>query len=150
MTKKPLGITATAIYSALNGVINLLIGLFLLIVSQARDSSIIYMAVGVLGCILGVFMFTAVYGLWSHQEWGRKLSIWLYGISAIFGIISIFPIWPQQKFTAFNTVLQLVGIGICAIIIRYMLKQHIKSFFGKKIERQINISPFILSAKIHE
>lgn len=129
-TKKPLGITATAIYSAFSGLIYLPVGLLLLIASQAPGSSSLYMAGGVFMCVLGVFMLAAVYGLWSLQEWGRALSLWLSGISAILGVISIFPIWPHQQFSVSNAVLQLVGIGICAIIVKYLSKQHIKSLFS--------------------
>ncbi len=127
--KKPLGITATAVYSVFCGLIYLPVGLLLLVASQVPESSSLSLPFGICMCALGVFMLATVYGLWSLQEWGRTLSVWLSGISVILGVISIFPIWPQQQFTVSNAVLQLVGIGICVIIITYLSKQDIKSLF---------------------
>lgn len=129
--KKPLGIIATAIYGGFSGLIYLPVGFLLLLVSQVPDSSILHTAGGIFMCVLGVFMLASVYGLWSLQEWGRVLSLWLSAISIVLGGISIFPIWPNQLFTLANAVLQIVGIGICALIITYLSRQHIKGLFDR-------------------
>jgi FtsH-binding integral membrane protein len=129
--KKPLGITAATIYAALSGLIYFPVGLVLLLASQVPDSSSLYTAGGMLMCVLGVFMLASVYGLWSLQEWGRVLAIWLSGTSVVLGGISIFPIWPNQQFTVANAALQLVGIGISALIIAYLTRQPIKGLFDR-------------------
>ena len=79
--------------------------------------------------LLGVLMLASVYGLWSLQDWGRKLTVWLYGISILLGIIAIFPVMPKQHFTAANMIIQLAGIGIAALVVVYLSKLHIKALF---------------------
>jgi hypothetical protein len=128
-TKKPFGITATAVYSAFWGVIDLPIGLLLLFASAFPKGTILFASLGTLAIVLGVFLLASVYGLWSLQEWGRKLTIWLYGISIILGIIAIFPVMPNQQFTIANLILQLAGIGIAILIMIYLSKPHIKALF---------------------
>lgn len=127
--KKPLGITATAVYAAFSGLLYLPIGLILLIAAQANDSKGLFIAGGLLLSALGIFMLASVYGLWSLQEWGRKLTLWLSAISIVLGVVAIFPIWPKQQFTMANTILQFFGIGICVLIITYLSKTPIKGLF---------------------
>jgi hypothetical protein len=128
-TKKPFGVTATAIYAAFSGIIYLPIGFILLIVGQTPEGGGFFTAAGILLFVLGVFMLASVYGLWSLQEWGRTLSKWLAGISILLGVVAIFPIWPKQQFTISNAILQLVGIGIATLIIVYLSKPHVKALF---------------------
>lgn len=130
--KKPLGLTATAIYSGFSGLIYLPIGFLLLLASQAPEGGGLFTAVGVLMCVLGVFMLACVYGLWSLQAWGRVLALWLSGISILLGAVSIFPIWPDQQFSIANAVLQLVGIGIAILIMTYLSKFHVKALFDNQ------------------
>jgi hypothetical protein len=138
VTKKPFGITATAVYAAFSGLVCLLAGLIFLIasqtpaVSETPNGSAVFTAGGLFLCVLGVFFLASVYGLWSLQEWGRVLTLWLSGISIVLGFISIFPIWPEQQFTVSNTILQLVGIGIYILIITYLSKKHIKGLFNSE------------------
>ena len=128
-TKKTLGITAIAVYAAFSGLICLPTGFIVLLAAQAPDSSGIFTAVGLLFSVMGVFSFASVYGLWSLQEWGRVLTLWLSGISIVLGFVAIFPIWPEQQFSVSNTILQLFGIGVCVLIMVYLLKPGIKSLF---------------------
>jgi uncharacterized membrane protein (DUF2068 family) len=128
-TKKPLGITATAVYYALSGIIYLPIGLILLFANALPKDGSIFVLGGSLLMVLGVFMLVSVYGLWSLQEWGRKLTKWLSVAAVMFGIVAIFPIMPKQEFTISHTIFQLVGIGIALLIIVYLSKPHIKALF---------------------
>lgn len=128
-TKKPLGITATAVYYAFCGIIYLPIGLILLFASALPKGGSLFALGGALLMVLGVFMLASVYGLWSLQEWGCKLTKWLSAIAVVLGIVAIFPIMPKQEFTIANTVLQLAGIGIAVLIMVYLSKPHIKALF---------------------
>ncbi len=131
-TKKPFGVTATAVYATFSGIIYLPIGFILLFVGQTPEGDGLFTAAGILLSVLGVFMLASVYGLWSLQEWGRTLSKWLAGISILLGIVAIFPIWPKQQFTISNTILQLVGIGVAALIIVYLSKPYVKALFEEQ------------------
>jgi hypothetical protein len=128
--KKTLGVTATAIYSAFSGLIILPIGLLLMFAGEAARGNTLFMLGGIFACFLGIFLLASVYGLWTLQEWGRQLTIWLFGFSILLGLISIFPLWPGQQFTIANTVLQLLGILICVLIIRYLTKERIRDIFN--------------------
>lgn len=127
--KKTLGVTATAIYGSFSGLILLPIGLLLLIFSETKDGNLYFMLGGLLFSVLGIFLLASVYGLWTLQEWGRRLTIWLSVISIVLGLISVFPIWPNQNITLSNTLLQVIGIAICIVIIRYLSRDHIKVLF---------------------
>ena len=129
-TTKPFGVTATAIYSAFGGIISLPVSLLLVFSGSLPKGQGFLMGIGGLLMALGVLLLASVYGLWSLQEWGRKLTIWLYIISAVLGIIVIFPILPKHEFTIGNTILQLVGIGVDILIVSYLSKSHIKTLFN--------------------
>jgi uncharacterized membrane protein (DUF2068 family) len=86
-------------------------------------------ATGVVLCVFGVFMLVSVYGLWTLQAWGGSLAVWLAVVSILFGVIAIFPIFPSQEFTVANTVLQLIGIGVAVLVIRYLKSHRINALF---------------------
>lgn len=127
---KPFGIIAIAVWAAFSGIIFLPTGFLLFIAGQADGSKgLFFTGVGILFSALGVVALACVYGLWSLQEWGRKTMLWYSLVSIPFGIISIFPIWPEQQMTTGNTVLQLVGIAINAVIVAYLSLPHVKVIF---------------------
>ena len=129
--KKPFGIIAIAVYAAFSGVILLPSGLFLLLAGQTPGSTgLILTLYGVLACVLGVVLFASIFGLSSLQEWGRQSMFWVSLISIPLGVVSIFPILPNQQFTTGNTVLQLVGIGISLLILHYLTRTHVKALFA--------------------
>jgi DMSO reductase anchor subunit len=130
-TKKTLGVTSIAIYSAFGGIICLPVGLLLLFASALPKGTGtgLFLAIGLIITLLGVFFLASVYGLWSLQDWGRKLTMWLYGASILLGIIAIFPIMPKQQFTITNMILQLVGILIDVVIVMYLSKPVTKELF---------------------
>jgi uncharacterized membrane protein HdeD (DUF308 family) len=130
-TKKTLGITATAFYFALSSIVYTLAGLIVTIASAEKASTLLTV-IGTLLIVFGVFLFASVYGLWSLQEWGRKLAIWLSAISIVLGIVAIFPIMPKQQFSIANTILQLVGVAVCSLIISYLSKVNNKSLFNSE------------------
>jgi uncharacterized membrane protein (DUF2068 family) len=121
---------ATAVYSAFGGIIILLAGLIMLFAGQVPDGNTFFTLGGIFSTAFGVLLLTAVYGLWSIQDWGRKLAFWLYAVSVPLGIASIFPIWPGQEVTTANTVLQLVGIAVDIVILAYLSKLSIKDLYS--------------------
>ena len=129
-TKKPLGLVAIAVYCAFSGCILLLVGFLALFASQIPEGGGLFTAIGVLFSALGVFLLVAVYGLWSFQAWGKTLAIWLAIVSILLGILAILPILPDQKFTVGNTILQIIGIGVNLIIIRYLRQERVAALFA--------------------
>ena len=132
MTKrsKPFGVIATIVYAIIGGLIALPGGLLMLLASSVPGTeALMFTVAGILFSTLGVLYWAAVYGLKSLLEWGRQLMLWLSIISIPLGVISIFPIWPGQEMTAGNTVLQVFGIGISALIIHYLLRPSTRELF---------------------
>jgi len=128
--KKPFGLIAIAVYAAFSGVIFLPSGLFLIIAGQAPGSTgLIFTLYGILACILGVVLLAAIFGLVTFQEWGRQSMFWVSLVSIPLGVVSIFPILPNQQFTTGNTVLQLVGIGVSLLILNYLTRPHVRTLF---------------------
>jgi hypothetical protein len=127
--KKTTGITLIAIYSAFSGLLILLGGAGILVVSSMPDLPVWITFLGLVSIVLGVFLLAAVYGLWTLQEWGRNMVIWLYIISIPLGIASIFPIYPGSEMTIGNTVLQLIDIGVAVLVIWYVSKQSVRALY---------------------
>ncbi|TBR40982.1 hypothetical protein CBF23_011290 [Marinomonas agarivorans] len=127
--KKPIGIALIAIYSAFSGILFLLTGAVMLLASAVPDMPVWMTIIGMLIIVFGVFSLAAVYGLWSIQAWGVKITKWLYIIAIPLGIISIFPVYPDSEMTVANTVLQIFGISISAIIIWYISKESIRELY---------------------
>ena len=128
--KKSFGVIAIAFYAALGAILVIPSGLVMLIAGQIPGGEgVLFSIGGLVFSTFGVALLAAVYGLWSLQDWGRKLMFWISVISIPLGVISIFPIWPGQVYSAGNTILQLFGIGISALIIHYLTREHIRLLF---------------------
>src|SRR5437667_1413229 len=97
---KPFGITLIAICSVLFGLICLPVGCTAAFVSQVPGTSLFLSVAGMVVALFGVLLLAGAYGLWTLQEWGRSLTFWLCAISIPLGLISIFPVWPDQQMTA--------------------------------------------------
>lgn len=126
---KPLGIIIIAIYSALSGLIVFASGFFMLFASVIPDMPVWVTIMGIFFSVLGVFLLAAMYGLWSFQSWGLRVTKWLYVISIPLGIMSIFPIYPDSEMTMANTLMQIVGIGVAVIILYYISKPNVKTLY---------------------
>lgn len=130
MNKKPIGITLIAVYSVLGGILSFLAGSLLLLASSIPDIPLWITLLGIIIVIYSVLLLTAMYGLWSLQTWGINFSRWLYIAAIPLGIISIFPIYPDSEFTVGNLILQLVGIVLAAIIIKYLYSPKIQNLYS--------------------
>ena len=129
--KKTFGLIAIAIYSIISGVMLLPTGLILLCSGQtAGVYGLYFTAFGIVSFALGVLFITAACGILTLQEWGRKSTVWLSVISIPLSFAAIFPIFPKQEITIGNTMLQVFGIVLCIVIIRYLTKENIKVIFS--------------------
>jgi len=126
---KPVGIVLIAIYSALSGLLMFILGALMMFASAIPDMPVWITLVGIIIMVLGVCLLAAMYGLWSIQAWGLKVSKWLYVISIPLGLISIFPIYPDSEMTTANTIMQLIGISVAAFIIYYLSKPSVVALY---------------------
>lgn len=126
---KPAGIILIAIYSALSGLLMFALGSVLILINAIPEMPVWIILLGIIPTVMGVFLLTAVYGLWSVQPWGLTMTKWLYVISIPLGIVSIFPVYPDSEMTMGNTILQLAGIGLALVIIYYLSKQKVVTLY---------------------
>lgn len=133
--KKPLGVTAIAVYAAFSGVLFLLTSIVSLLVTEMSDGedAAIFAICGVVLMLLGVFFIAAVYGLWTLQDWGRKLAQWLFAMTVVLNLALIFPILPQQEFTATNAFLQIISAVFSVLIVFYLSQARVKALFATDV-----------------
>jgi uncharacterized membrane protein (DUF2068 family) len=126
---KPLGIILTAIYFAIaNGLLSIIVSIPLLLLSGSGMP--VWMSLLSLVILaLGVLSFAACYGLWVLIEWGRKLAIVICAISIPLNLLSLK--MPGQQPTSGVHILVLASIIIDLLVIRYLLRDDVKSLFSK-------------------
>jgi hypothetical protein len=127
MPARPLGIVLIVLYSALGAVLFLLVAVLALgsaaMVSRVTSGWMGLLSVAMLG--LAVLFCAIAYGLWTRQVWAPRLTLGAYWLSVGLGVIAL--LWDL---TLGNIILQLVGIAICLVIIRYIRKPEIASLFA--------------------
>jgi hypothetical protein len=127
---KPLGIVLVAIYTVLSGILWFFVSLVSIFLTAIPGISVIAYLLGALATASGIFSLAAVYGLWTLQKWGLKLTYWLYVIAIPLGIAFIFPVLPGSEITTENTVYQLVLVVIDMAVIFYLGKVEISVLYG--------------------
>ena len=129
-SKKPLGVTLVALCSGFFGLMAVATGCVATFASQVPGASLYFTIAGLIAITAGVLLLAASYGIWTLQEWGRTVMRWLCVASIPLGIISSLPIWPGQRMTIGNAILQIVGVAVNVLIILYLMKPEVKTLFG--------------------
>jgi hypothetical protein len=83
--------------------------------------------IGLLGMgvlAVGIALAAVAYGLWTRQPWAPKLTLYTYWVSAGLGVIALL-----YDRTAGNIALQVVGIVIDLIVIRYIRKPEVIALY---------------------
>jgi uncharacterized membrane protein HdeD (DUF308 family) len=107
---RPLGVTIVAILTVIGGLIFLGFGLLFLIVG-----------IGILLLALGIAYLVMAYGLWKGRGWAWTITLILSGIGIIVAIVSL----------ATGNGGAIISIIIHAVVIYYLYRPNVKSFFGK-------------------
>jgi hypothetical protein len=118
-TARPTGVAILAVLEIINGIVLVIGGLF------AAAFSVLLIPVPVLGAIAGVIGFFALaLGIASFlMAWGLLYAKpWAWTITVILTIISLI-----VDATSANV----IGIVISAIVLYYLYRPHVKSYFGK-------------------
>jgi hypothetical protein len=134
--KRPTGVTVLAILDILGGIVGLAAGaLFIGIAALASSSlaaqypalgsisgiaSILY-ALGALALILGIISIVVAIGFLGGKGWAWTLGIVVSIINIIVSIVE----------TAIGFSSNLIGIIFSIIIIYYLMRPHVKAYFGK-------------------
>jgi len=135
--ERPTGITILAVLQVLGGLAFLGFGALLMVVSGFIGSAAFFenmpvtprlvggLAAGVLGIItifLGLLSFAVSYGYWYGLKWAWALGMGISIISLLISLVSG----------------NVLGIFIDALIIYYLTRPYVKSFFGRET-RQFTI-----------
>ena len=125
---RPTGISVLAILELLGGVVLLLAGIG---IAAAGGSILTSMGYGGLGgiaavaggalAIFGLFALLVGWGLWTGKGWAWVLAVILTILGILGGLGSL----------AFGAITGIVGLVIDILILWYLLRPNVKSYFGR-------------------
>jgi hypothetical protein len=127
---RPTGVTVLAVLEILSGLMLLLAGLgFVALGTLATMPTLalpefLVAIAGILGAvfiILGIVSFALAYGLWTGRGWAWTLSLVFAVLGTLLGLLSVLG----------SPVSGIVQILVCAIIVYYLYRPYVKSYFGK-------------------
>ncbi|MFL6372662.1 MAG: hypothetical protein ACJ70P_05965 [Nitrososphaera sp.] len=110
--QRPLGVIIIAALAVIGGIIFLATGLFLLIIG-----------IGFIFLALGIAYMVMAYGLWNGRGWAWTITLILSVIGIIVALVSI----GAGNFGAG----EVINIIINGIVIYYLYRPNVKTFFGK-------------------
>jgi lysylphosphatidylglycerol synthetase-like protein (DUF2156 family) len=122
--KRPTGITILAVLGALGGALLLLSSLVFgtlaagSLPSYIRLPPLILGSLSIIIAIVGMFSLVAAYGLWKGIVWSWWLTILVSIINIVMSVVNIIDF--------------IIAFAVGAIIIYYLNRENVKSFFGFK------------------
>lgn len=134
MNAKPAGLIAVICYALLNAMSMIISGLVLIfavgmVASAEPDHSVPLLLLGVVASVLGVALLVTIYGLWTLQEWGRKLMIWICALSIPVGLVAVYSWVPGGSLGTANNLFQWFGIALAVLVIYYLSKEPVRALF---------------------
>jgi drug/metabolite transporter (DMT)-like permease len=136
--KRPTGVTIIAILIIIGGILLLLAGIGGVAVGSLFISQIIGLGFVIIGAIIlavGIGYLVVSYGLLKGKRWAWTITVVLLFIGIVINVVSIifgsFAI--NMDLSTFLTVNSgnIAGIIISVIILYYLYRPHVKSYFGK-------------------
>ena len=136
--KRPTGVTIIAILIIIGGILLLLAGIGVIAVGSLFISQIIGLGFVIIGAIIlavGIGYIVVSYGLLKGKRWAWTITVVLLFIGIAINVVSIifgsFAI--NMDISTFLTVNSgnIAGIIISVIILYYLYRPHVKSYFGK-------------------
>jgi uncharacterized membrane protein (DUF2068 family) len=123
--KRPLGVTIVAILMVITGIILLGSGIFAVSTSGTASQlgGSLLAVTGTVGIILGIAHFVLAWGLFTAKVWAWIITVILAVISIILSIVAI----------ASGGRANIVSLIISAIILYYMTRTEVKSYFGRGV-----------------
>ena len=137
--KRPIGVTIIAILIIIDGILLLLAGIGVIAVGSLFISEIIGLGFVIIGAILlavGIGYIVVSYGLLKGKRWSWTITVVLLfiGIAIDVASIIIFEYFTfdtdTSSFLTSNSG-SIAGIIISVIILYYLYRPHVKSYFGK-------------------
>ena len=133
--KKTFGIYAVAVHGAFTGINYLFAGSFWLYIGTlfllSDRGSFYQFLFGLPTFIFGCYFIFSTYKFFIGKEWGRSSMFWLSLIDMPVSVLFIFyRISPGSELGAYNTIYQLLGVGIAMIIVFYLTRPSVKLLFN--------------------
>jgi hypothetical protein len=137
--KRPTGVTVIAVLVIIGGILLLLAGIGVVAVGSLSISQIIGLGFVIIGAILlavGIGFLVVSYGLLKGKRWSWTITVILLfiGIAIDVASIIIFGYFTFNMDTSTfltNNSGSIASIIISVIILYYLYRPHIKSYFGK-------------------
>jgi hypothetical protein len=137
--KRPIGVTIIAILIIIGGVLLLLAGIAGVAVGSLSISEIIGLGFVIIGAIIlavGIGYLVVSYGLLKGKKWSWTITVVLLFIGIAINVVSIIIFGyftfdtDTSSFLTTNSG-SIAGIIISVIILYYLYRPHVKSYFGK-------------------
>ena len=136
--KRPTGVTVIAVLVIIGGILLLLAGIGGVAVGSLFISQIIGLGFVIIGAIIlavGIGYLVVSYGLLKGKRWSWTITVVLLFIGIAIDVVSIifgsFAInMDTSSFLVTNSG-SIAGIVISVIILYYLYRPHVKSYFGK-------------------
>ena len=137
--RRPTGVTVIAILVIIGGILLLLAGIGVVAVGSLSISQIIGLGFVIIGAIIlavGIGFLVVSYGLLKGKRWSWTITVILIfiGIAIDVASIIIFGYFTFNMDTStflINNSGSIASIIISVIILYYLYRPHIKSYFGK-------------------
>ena len=137
--KRPTGVTVIAVLVIIGGILLLLAGIGVVAVGSLSISQIIGLGFVIIGAILlavGIGFLVVSYGLLKGKRWSWTITVILLFIAIAIDVASIIIFgyftfnMDTSTFLTSNSG-SIASIIISVIILYYLYRPHIKSYFGK-------------------
>jgi signal transduction histidine kinase len=137
--KRPIGVTIIAILIIIGGILLLLAGIGVIAVGSLFISQIIGLGFVIIGAIIlavGIGYIVVSYGLLKGKRWSWTITMVLLFIGIAINVVSII-IFGYFTFDTYTSSFltsnsgSIAGIIISVIILYYLYRPHVKSYFGK-------------------
>ena len=137
--KRPTGVTVIAILIIIGGILLLLAGIAGVVVGSLSISQVIGLGFVIIGAIIlavGIGYLVVSYGLLKGKRWSWTITVILLFIGIAIDVVSIiifgsFAInMDTSSFLTTNSG-SIAGIIISVIILYYLYRPYVKSYFGK-------------------
>ena len=137
--KRPTGVTVIAILIIIGGILLLLAGIAGVVVGSLSISQIIGLGFVIIGAIIlavGIGYLVVSYGLLKGKRWSWTITVVLLFIGIAINVVSIIIFGYFTFDTDTSSFLitnsgSIAGIIISVIILYYLYRPHVKSYFGK-------------------
>jgi hypothetical protein len=140
--ERPTGVTILSVLHVLVGVLLLVSGLALVVVSFAlpemfphvRFFGMRSVTVGVFLLVLAIADFALAYGLWVGKHWAWTVAMLLAALGIVFSVFTLF-VRPGLG--------ELVTLILDLVIVYYLMQPRVQSYFGRRTVSSVSTTGLV-------